>query len=637
MNIIFKDVRIKNFMSFQSAYIELDNQGFTLVEGVNNNPTDNAKSNGSGKSTLFESIVWALTGTTIRGTTDVNNIYGNGEGCSVNLLMEVDGNEYRIVRYKDDVEFKNNLKLYINGEDISGKGLRETQQILEQHLPDVDIQFLGSVVVLGQGLPQRFTNNTPSGRKAILENLSKSDYMVEEIKNRLTERKATLQNDINEISKDISNRQYVITNNQQTIKDNELKIQDLKNYNNSEKLAEIDLQISRTNDGINNSENTITLCKEDINTTNEQLEIFEKELNDLISTNTTIFKEYEKASKELSDYDNQTTALSVNIQNIQKEITKLKNVQTVCPTCGRPFEGIFKPDTSSLENDVTLYTKELESRKNDRITLYNTLEQKGSFMRSISIKQETLKDNIKQCKTTIKNKKDIIYENLNRQKGLSDYISDLKIEKTKIEDEAKTVNTKIQLLEEENEKLNKNVEKTELDIVEYRKQLDTLNERFECVNKLLSYCSREFRGYLLLDCINYIQERAKHYARTMFNNDYIEFVLDSNAIKIRFCNKDYENLSGGERQKIDLIVQFALRDMLISTIGFSCNILVLDEVFDNLDSIGCDKLIDLIINNLNDISSVFIITHHSDIAVPTDKVLRVTKLEQGYSIVETVS
>lgn len=53
-------------------------------------------------------------------------------------------------------------------------------------------QLLGSVIILGQGLPQRFTNNTPSGRKEILEKLSKSDFMIQDIKDKLADRKGQL-------------------------------------------------------------------------------------------------------------------------------------------------------------------------------------------------------------------------------------------------------------------------------------------------------------------------------------------------------------------------------------------------------------------------------------------------------------
>jgi DNA repair exonuclease SbcCD ATPase subunit len=95
-------------------------------------------------------------------------------------------------------------------------------------------------------------------------------------------------------------------------------------------------------------------------------------------------------------------------------------------------------------------------------------------------------------------------------------------------------------------------------------------------------------------------------------------------------NKDYENLSGGERQKVDLIIQFSIRDMLCSQLNFSSNILVLDEIFDNLDMIGCEKLIN-VISNMNDIKNIFIITHRYDLSIPCDKEIVVVKSNLGIS------
>ena len=44
-----------------------------------------------------------------------------------------------------------------------------SSKILQEELPDLTSTLLTSVIIFGQGLPQRFSNNTPSGRKEILE------------------------------------------------------------------------------------------------------------------------------------------------------------------------------------------------------------------------------------------------------------------------------------------------------------------------------------------------------------------------------------------------------------------------------------------------------------------------------------
>ena len=54
-------------------------------------------------------------------------------------------------------------------------------------------------------------------------------------------------------------------------------------------------------------------------------------------------------------------------------------------------------------------------------------------------------------------------------------------------------------------------------------------------------------------------------------------------------------------------------------------------MFDNLDDKSSENVLNLIINKLNDISSVFIITHHNSIPIPYDNEITVIKGEDGIS------
>ena len=188
MRVRFDKIKISNFLSIGNAEIDLSVNGYTLVSGINNCSSDDAKSNGSGKSSIWEALSWVLTGATTRGMTkNISNIY-TGDGALVELFFTVDNDKYRILRARDHSEWKTNLKFYINGEDKSGKGLRDTEEIMKKYLPYFHEQLINSVIILGQGLPQRFSNNTPSGRKAVLENLSETDFMLIDLKNRITKR-----------------------------------------------------------------------------------------------------------------------------------------------------------------------------------------------------------------------------------------------------------------------------------------------------------------------------------------------------------------------------------------------------------------------------------------------------------------
>ena len=219
MRIDFKRIILHNFMSFGDADLYFKDDGFIRVSGINENPQDNAGSNGSGKSSLWEAIVWAITGETIRGTKHVVNMYGE-DGCFVDLEFYIDNKRYQIIRSKDHKVRKTSLQILINGDDVSGKGLRDSDKVLEKLLPDVTASLLGSVIVLGQGLPQKFTSNTPSGRKEVLEKLSQSDFMIEDLKQRVTSRKQTLQQELRTIEdailSDTSSKKLLQTQSEQS-------------------------------------------------------------------------------------------------------------------------------------------------------------------------------------------------------------------------------------------------------------------------------------------------------------------------------------------------------------------------------------------------------------------------------------
>ena len=200
-------------------------------------------------------------------------------------------------------------------------------------------------------------------------------------------------------------------------------------------------------------------------------------------------------------------------------------------------------------------------------------------------------------------------------------------------------NSEIELYEVTKNNLFDEIRKQEAKLVELEAQQRKLeeeeiliNQHIAIVNKFETIIKRDFRGYLLQDIIVYIDKRSKDYCKTIFNTDLIDFALDGNNISITYNGKSYEALSGGERQKVDIIVQFAIRDMLCAYTGFHTNIIVLDEIFDNLDDTGSKQVIDLISHQLTDISAIFIISHHAkELNLPYDRELIIRKDENGVS------
>ena len=73
--------------------------------------------------------------------------------------------------------------------------------------------------------------------------------------------------------------------------------------------------------------------------------------------------------------------------------------------------------------------------------------------------------------------------------------------------------------------------------------------------------------------------------------------------------------------------------MLCQFMNFSANLIALDEIFDSLDITSCQNVINMLSKTLNDIESIFIISHHLELDIPYDKQIFVVKNERGVSTI----
>lgn len=623
MKIKLKHLILENFLSFGYAEIDLNDRGYVLVNGINNNPTDNATSNGSGKSSIWEAISYALTGETIRGITkNLVNIHTEG-GMRVELSFSIDNTEYKICRYREHKEFKNDIKFFVNGVDNSGKGVRDTEKLISEHLPDLTSSLIGSVIILGQGLPQRFSNNTPSGRKEVLEKLSKSDFMIEDIKKRISDRKTALNKNLREIEDSTlskSSQLSVIEKQLSSYREQLSSLEDKTSYvekikDTQEKVAAVQLELDSLSNAISE---TRSLGDNLTDQLNSQITLYNAEVQ---SRRTTL-------DELIKNYQSQDLQLKADIRSLQNEILRLKSIVDICPTCKQKLPDVHKVDTTERE-------AQLETLRGEESQVARCLKEKeeelSNLLRDIKQKYEAtqldIKNQLNESKTTLNNlnKKREAYES--EYRAQSTYLSNLQLSLQNVEQQKTSIESTIQELE-------KNIDRLNSEIGYNTVEKDGVKNRSEIVNKMLNIATREFRGYLLTNVISYINKKAKDYSRDIFKTDKIELTLDGNNINISYDDKMYENLSGGEQRKVDIICQLSLRDMLSQFSDFHSNVLILDEVFENLDYTGCQSVIDTISKKLTDVESLFIVTHRSDLMLPTDSSLTIIKDEKGISRIQ---
>ena len=621
MTIKFLKLHIHHFLSFNDATIDLTDRGYCLISGINKNPKDAARSNGAGKSTIANAISFALIGETISGLkSNLSNIYFD-DGCYVSLDFMVDNDSYTLIRSKDDKTYGTNLKVIVNNEDKSGKGIRESQAILDELLPDLTRELIGGVILLGQGLPDKFTANTPAGRKEVLEHLSKSDFMIQDLKERLDVRLSELNTKLRE-----EEDRYLSLTTQRGVYTEQLTLENNKLESLSQE-TDFSAVLTQKRDLLNE-------LTTKFNTNVEKLNSFVDEKNQLnakLLEETNIKNDRKnKLFSQFVEYDKELTTLKTTLtlqsQQLEKEIVDMKNIKDICPTCGQKIPNVIKPDTSVKEQQLETIKENLKATLSDidaNKTEYGLASDKVEEMFNSST--ESVNARLKAIAEE---------ERLYSNDALSRDIENLKSEIIRVEKDMQSHDEKLldckKKIEEYTTKL-QDVNTQEEKCIDAKNKV---NQHIEVVNKFNTYIKRDFRGILLSNSIDYINMKAKEYASKIFNTDEIDFKLDGNNIDITFCNKEYENLSGGEKQRVDLITQFAIRDMLSKHLNFSSNIIFLDEITDNLDADSCDKVINFITQELKDIESTFIISHHSDLCIPYDSEIVIVKNELGVSEVQ---
>lgn len=619
MYINFKNVILHNFLSYHHSDIDLSDKNYCIVNGINNCKIDNSISNGSGKSTIFSAICWALTGETIQGISkNLKNDFIDEDDCYVTLFFEVNNDKYEITRiYKP----KSDLKVIINGIDKSGKGVRESELVLANYLPDLTKDLIASVIIIGQGMPNKLSRLAPNGRKQLLEKMSKSDYMIEDIKGRITTRSIKLNADkreLEDLGLKISTQINLFSQQLSQVNGKLMNLPDVALI--QERLVLIEKELPIDNISKETLEKTVNDLQELNKQLQEQILKINNEMNAELQNEMSYFVE---ANGPITEDRSKLNGEAIALNN---EINKLKNIKDICPTCGQKLPNVTKVDTTQQEQQY----KEL-------------LDKIAALDKKIALMKEKHNQNQQEIRnefnTDIEKKKqeqqnsigDLSARNM-QLRTLVASISNKEKEQQKLKNELDNHTKMVEDLNNTKKELETNIEVHNNKLNENEKSQALLQEHIDVIKKMDTLVKRDFRGYLLSNVIDYINSKCKEYSQIVFETDELEFKLDGNDIDISYHGKPMENLSGGEQQRVDIILQLALRDMMVKYLNFSSNILVLDEIFDNLDALATEKVLELINSELQDVNSLFIISHHSDeLGIEYDTELNVVKNESGIS------
>lgn len=590
----FKRIEIENFRSIQSK-ITLDiKPGLFSIEGINMD--EPGSFNGAGKSSILSALYWCLTGTALTNeilADEVVNIK-SGKDCIVEVTIETKDDEIKIKRTRKHSEYGNNLFLFISGQDLSCHKVVDTQDRINKLLK-IPYELLHSTIFLTHDIKSAFSELSPQQRINVLESIR--DYSIW---NKVRD----------EANKDIK------TYNQQ-IKDLELE---------ASKLDGSKITYQKMLNG--KKEELNTLKQSDNNTLSNRITTLENENSELIAESKKYLAENEELSSKIIKIDDskqetldkivdEANKLKLNVQSAEFSKKTIQNkIDTIdkwfkedtCPTCGKPLDRTTE-EINKKTQEKQEFNDEIAKIDTNITTLSNKIIDKRAEWTKLNTELQVLKAKNTENTNKIEKNNKILTPIVSKITINDKSISELKIQNENYQNNIDNIEKAIKSYTIEIEKNEVEIKKKDKEVLnlEYKRKLS------DYFYKLLG-SKGELRPFLLNNDINFLNLAMQKYISRFFKNTSVKLQLNGAAIDIIIdtlgIKKSISSLSGGEKKRLNLAIQFALYDLIRSTSQIDFNIICLDEIESELDTVGIQQLVEIIEDISERVETVFWITNH---------------------------
>lgn len=565
----FGNIIIEGFCSIPYLELNLGSKGITVIRGAT----------GEGKTTILSALVWGAYGKNIKGKSDVNTWEKyrpkNYNGTKVEIYFGKDGKTHKITRclkYKGEVngaKGKDRLIYEIDAVEVSEKNKGEIQALINADLGMSYSLFMNSIL-FGQGM-KRLIQESSSDKKDLFEEIFELEYISK--------------------ARDIAKGYYM-----EALREyNEIS----QKYSSSKEKKQ---SIQRMLDDLKKQANHV---KNDLSS---RVKVLEKKLSLLAKA------KKENELKETVTYKNRIEQRIQEARDNQKELLNKIN-------------DAKRKTRVSLEEFIGVIIKLLK-RGDIKNSLKRLMEVKKAFGDI-----ERLQDKCSKLADKISNYRDKLEE-----------LRDQEYEANKVQRDIDSTHVEIKkLLSEKRAGVNLGL------IKKYKTQLSTISDKLQSIEsemeekraKVDNYKwvmddplgNRGIKAFLFESSLDILNETLESYSEILGFS--ILFYVDIQGVKKDFNTQiimdgievSYEELSGGQKQLVNLAMAFAMNEVMTKAKGI--NIAFLDEVFENLSSEYVDLVIGLIRKIYKD-KTLYLISHQESLPIPNARVLTVTR-ERGLS------
>jgi DNA repair exonuclease SbcCD ATPase subunit len=558
----FTTMNVVGFCSIENLHIPLNPSCTILIKAPN----------GKGKSTILSALVWAIYGKNLKGVSEVTTWEKvrpkDYQGVMVEVFFQKGEHIYKIIRcqkcnivLEDGAKGKDRLILMKDNEVVNVKGKNKLQDAINAELGLSYTLFMNSIM-FGQGI-KRLIQESNSDKKKIFEEVFDLEFL--------------------NIAKGIAMQDK----NNLLAQANEVEHQSalLKKELEANKEAYFDLRDREKG------------FKEKIKSERRELK---KDREDLT-------KQLIKKQQQLKDEVEKSLKVKIKKHTDYVDVLKSKIKYN------RIVSGVSLPDfvkKLKIQLDKGHYKRAKESVD----IIYKAIINSDKL-------QEEYEDalgRLDELRTT--NEK---YKRL--QKECDDIASDIadideELEKLK-QEKLKVMSPKYK---EKLKEIRKTLRKVDEDY--HNKELELENYNW-LINDPLG--NNGIKAYLFDSSLDMLNRTLDKYSQVL--GFRIEFNIDLGTARKEFFTLierdgqiiDYDELSGGEKQLVNVAMAFAMNESLTMSKGI--NLAFLDEVFESLSSDNVEVVISLIRHTFAN-KTLFLITHLDSLPLSNTKILQVEKV-----------
>lgn len=557
----FLNMDVEGFCSIESLHLQLNPTCTMLIKAPN----------GKGKSTILSALVWAIYGKNLKGVSEVNTWKQirpkEYQGTKVQVYFQKDSHTYKVIRCQkydglldDGSKGKDRLIIIKDGDTIDVKGKGKIQDVINREIGLSYTLFMNSIM-FGQGI-KRLIQESNSDKKKIFEEVFDLEF--------LNLAKGIALQDKNNIVAQINEVEH-----QSQILKRELEVN---------REAYFDLRDREKS------------FKKRIKEERRELKQDREKLTSLLI----------KKQKQIKDEVDASIQIKIKKQNkvildLRGKIKDAKSLSNV------PLKKVIKELVIQLE--AGHYKRALRDAK----SIYKAFSDLDKYDKEY---QEAL-------------------ERLEELSSVNDKYRKLKSECDDIASDIATVDEDLSKLKEE--KLKVMSPKYKQKLREIRKNLRKVDEDFhnkeaelENYNWLINdpLGNNGIKAYLFDSSLEFLNKCLDKYSEVL--GFRIEFNIDLGTARKDFVTIierdgqiiDYDELSGGEKQLVNVAMAFAMNEALTASKGI--NLAFLDEVFESLSSDNVEVVTSLIRHIFKD-KTLFLITHLDSLPLGNTKILQVEK------------